>query len=97
MEMNRYVSTGRLSRASDILVDTHVFHLESCQFFYTHTPPHPRPLDEGMTNGLSIFAYLVFGPGRVVTVGKTRPTRITAWRGPGARLIGQDEDSKEEA
>jgi hypothetical protein len=50
-----------------------------------------------MTNGPSIFAYLVFGPGRVVTKGKTRPTKITAWLGPGARLIVQDEDLKEEA
>jgi hypothetical protein len=54
-------------------------------------------IDEGMINGPSIFAYLVFGSGRVVTVGKTRPTRITAWCGPGARLIVQDEDSKKEA
>jgi hypothetical protein len=50
-----------------------------------------------MTNGPSIFVYLVFGLGRVATEGKTRPTKITAWRGPGARLIVQDEDSKEEA
>jgi hypothetical protein len=50
-----------------------------------------------MTNGPSIFAYVFFGPGRVVTVGKTRPTRITAWCGPGARIIMQDEDLKEEA
>jgi hypothetical protein len=56
-----------------------------------------RPDDEGMTNGPSIFAYLVFGPGRVATKEMTRPTKITAWRGPGARLIVQDEDSKEEA
>jgi hypothetical protein len=50
-----------------------------------------------MTNRPSIFAYLVFGPRRVATEGKTRPTKITAWRGPGARLIVQDEDLKEEA
>jgi hypothetical protein len=53
--------------------------------------------DEGMTNGSSIFTYLVFGLERVVTEGKTRPTKIIVWRGPGARLIVQDEDSKEEA
>jgi hypothetical protein len=50
-----------------------------------------------MINGPSIFAYLVFGPGRIATEGMTRPTKITAWRGLGARLNVQDEDSKEEA
>jgi hypothetical protein len=55
------------------------------------------PVDEGMTNGPSIFAYLVFGPGRISTEGMTRPMKVTAWRGPVARLIVQDEDSKEEA
>jgi hypothetical protein len=50
-----------------------------------------------MTNGPSIFAYLVFGPGRISTEGMTRPMKVTAWRGPVARLIVQDEDSKEEA
>jgi hypothetical protein len=50
--------------------------------------------NEGMTNGPSIFAYLVFGPGRTSTEWITRPTKITAWRGPGARLVVQGEDSK---
>jgi hypothetical protein len=36
------------------------------------------PTDEGMTNGPSIFAYLVFGPERTSTEGITRPTKITA-------------------
>jgi hypothetical protein len=49
-----------------------------------------------MTNGTSIFAYLVFGPGRVATEGKTKPIKTTAWRGPGAKLIVQDKDSKEQ-
>jgi hypothetical protein len=52
--------------------------------------------DEGMTNGPSIFAYLVFGPGRVATEGKMKPMKTTAWRGPGVKLIVQDEDSKEQ-
>jgi hypothetical protein len=39
-----------------------------------------------MTCGSSIFAYLVFGPGRASTEGTTRPTKIIAWRGPGAKL-----------
>jgi hypothetical protein len=53
-------------------------------------PRHSGATDEVMTNGPSIFAYLVFGPGRVATEEMTRPTKITAWRGPGARLIVQD-------
>jgi hypothetical protein len=50
-----------------------------------------------MTNGPSIFAYLVFGLGGTSTEGITRPTRITAWHGPGERLAVQGKDSKEEA
>jgi hypothetical protein len=54
-------------------------------------------VDEGMPNGPSIFAYLVFGPGRVTAEGITRLINLIAWRGPGARLVVQDEDSKLEA
>jgi hypothetical protein len=54
----------------------------------------PRGLDEGMTCGSSIFAYLVFGPGRASTEGIARPTKIAAWRGPGAKLDIQGKDSK---
>jgi hypothetical protein len=53
--------------------------------------------DEGMTNGPSIFTYLVFGPGGTSTEGITRPMKITASRGLGARFAVQGEDSKEEA
>jgi hypothetical protein len=49
-----------------------------------------------MTNGPSIFAYLVFGPRRVAIEGKMKPMKTTAWRGPGAKLIVQDEASKEQ-
>jgi hypothetical protein len=42
--------------------------------------------DEGMTDGPSIFAYLVFGPGGVPVEGIARPMKIAAWRGPGATL-----------
>jgi hypothetical protein len=49
-----------------------------------------------MINGPSIFAYLVFGSGRTSTEGITMPTKITAWRGPGAKLDVQGKDSKEE-
>jgi hypothetical protein len=52
--------------------------------------------DEGMICGSSIFAYLVFSPGRASTEGTARPTKITAWRGPGAKLDIQGEDLKEE-
>jgi hypothetical protein len=59
-------------------------------------PASAMVVDEGMTNGPLIFAYLVFGPGRVATEGKTKPMKTTAWRGPGAKLIVQDKDSKEQ-
>jgi hypothetical protein len=42
--------------------------------------------DEGMTNRLSIFAYLVFGPGGVSVEAIARPMKIAAWRGPRATL-----------
>jgi hypothetical protein len=48
-----------------------------------------------MTYGPSIFAYLVFGPGRASTEGITWPMKITAWRGPGVKLDVQGEDSKD--
>jgi hypothetical protein len=49
-----------------------------------------------MTNGLSIFTYLVFGPGRVATEEKTKPMKTIAWGGPQAKLIVQDKDSEEQ-
>jgi hypothetical protein len=49
-----------------------------------------------MTNEPSIFAYLIFGPGGTSTEGITRPMKLIAWRGPGARFAVQGEDSKEE-
>jgi hypothetical protein len=57
---------------------------------------HSGATDEGMTCGSSIFSYLVFGPGRASTKGTTRPTKIIAWHGPGAKLDVQGEDSKED-
>jgi hypothetical protein len=36
-----------------------------------------RPDDEGMTNGPPIFAYLVFGPGRVSLERLLRPIKTT--------------------
>jgi hypothetical protein len=45
-----------------------------------------RKADKEMTCGSSIFAYLVFGPGRASIEGIARPTKIAAWRGPGAKL-----------
>jgi hypothetical protein len=51
--------------------------------------PSERSTDEGMTNGPSIFAYLVFGPGRVSHERLSRPIKAVAWRGPGAILGAQ--------
>jgi hypothetical protein len=41
------------------------------------------PSDEGMTNGPSTFAYLVFRPRRDIVKGISKPMKRTAWRGPG--------------
>jgi hypothetical protein len=49
-----------------------------------------------MTNGPSIFAYLVFSSGRAFVEGITRPNKITAWRGPEVKLDIQGKDSKKE-
>jgi hypothetical protein len=54
-------------------------------------------VDEGMPNRPSIFAYLVFGRGGTSAEGISRPITLIAWRGPGAKLAVQGEDSKEEA
>jgi hypothetical protein len=35
-----------------------------------------KTIDEGMTNGLPIFAYLVFGPGRVSLERLLRPIKV---------------------
>jgi hypothetical protein len=42
-----------------------------------------------MTNGPPIFAYLVFGPGRVSREKLSRPIKAVAWRGPGVILGAQ--------
>jgi hypothetical protein len=44
------------------------------------------PIDKGMTNRPLLFAYLVFGPGRITVEGIVRPMKIAVWRGPGAKL-----------
>jgi hypothetical protein len=49
-----------------------------------------------MTCGSSIFTYLVLDLGRASAKGIIRPTKITAWRGLGAKLDVQGKDSKEE-
>jgi hypothetical protein len=48
-----------------------------------------KPTDEGMTNGPPIFAYLVFGSGRVSHERLSRPIKAVAWHGPGAILGAQ--------
>jgi hypothetical protein len=44
------------------------------------------PIDEGMTNRPSTFAYLVFGPEEITIEGIARPIRAAAGRGPVAIL-----------
>jgi hypothetical protein len=39
-------------------------------------PRHSGATDEGMTNGPPIFAYLVFGPGRVSLERLLRPIKV---------------------
>jgi hypothetical protein len=41
------------------------------------------PVDEGMTDGPSTFAYLAFWPRRDTVEGISKPMKMTAWRGPG--------------
>jgi hypothetical protein len=38
--------------------------------------------DEGMTNGPSTLAYLAFRSRRDAVEGISKPTKMTAWRGP---------------
>jgi hypothetical protein len=45
-----------------------------------------KPSDEGMPNGLSIFAYLVFGPEGTSAEEIARLVKLVIWRSPGARL-----------
>jgi hypothetical protein len=44
------------------------------------------PTDEGMPNGPSIFAYLVFGPEGTSAKEIAMPMKLVIWRSPGARL-----------
>jgi hypothetical protein len=45
-------------------------------------PRHSGATDEGMTDGLSIFAYLAFRSRRDTVEGILKPIKMTAWRGP---------------
>jgi hypothetical protein len=49
-------------------------------------PRHSGATNEGMTNRPSIFAYLVFGLGRITVEGIARPITTAAGHGPGATL-----------
>jgi hypothetical protein len=42
--------------------------------------------DKGITNGPSIFAYLVFGLGKVIVEGAARPISAAVGSGPGTIL-----------
>jgi hypothetical protein len=57
-------------------------------------PRHSGATDKEMTQGSSILAYLVFGPGRASTEGMTGPINTISWRGPGMRLGVQGKISK---
>jgi hypothetical protein len=46
-------------------------------------PRHSGATDEGMTNGPSTFAYLVFRPRRDIVEGISKPMKMTASCGPG--------------
>jgi hypothetical protein len=88
-----FVSTGR---AKDVIRDqirtqSNEVRVPAIVFDY---PRHSGATDKGMTCGSSIFAYLVFGPGRASTEGIGRPTKIIAWHGPGAKLDVQGKDSR---
>jgi hypothetical protein len=87
------VSTGRAKEVICDQVSTRNNGVRVPAIFFDY-PRHSGATDEGMKNGPSIFAYLVFGPGRTSTEGTTRRTKITAWRGPGAKLGVQGEGSK---
>jgi hypothetical protein len=55
---------------------------------------HSGDIDEGMTYGSSIFAYLVFALGRASIEGIARPMKIAPWYGPGIKLDVQGKHSK---
>jgi hypothetical protein len=46
-------------------------------------PRHSGATDEGMTDGPSTFAYLVFWSRKDTVEGVSKPMKMTAWRGPG--------------
>jgi hypothetical protein len=90
-----FVSTGR---AKEVICDqvrtrNNGVRVPAIVFDY---PRHSRATDKGMTNRPLICAYLGFGPRGTSTKGITRPMKITSWRGLGARLAVQGQDSKEE-
>jgi hypothetical protein len=71
------VSTGRAKEVicHQVRTQNNGVRVPSIVFDY---PRHSGDTDKGMTNGPSIFAYLVFGPGGTSTEGITRPTKIIA-------------------
>jgi hypothetical protein len=78
----------------DLLADESVVGIDMLVTWVRQLGPMTLVADEGMTCGSSIFAYLVFGPGRASIEGIARPTKIIAWRGLGARLDVQGKDSR---
>jgi hypothetical protein len=76
------VLTGRVRRGMSKQVRFRI-RVPAIVFDY---PRHSGATDEGMTNGPSIFAYLVFGPGGTSAEEIARPMKLIVWHGPGARL-----------
>jgi hypothetical protein len=89
---------GRRHRKSRPLVLSHIYfssdaltpnptHLPSTEHTLSSLMRHfSCPVDEGMPNGPSIFAYLVFAPGGTSAEGIAMPIKVIVWRGPGVRL-----------
>jgi hypothetical protein len=76
-----FVSTGRAKDVIHNRIRTQINGVRVPAIVFDY-PRHSGATDEGMTGGSSIFAYLVFGPGRASTEGTTRLTKIIAWHGP---------------
>jgi hypothetical protein len=86
-----FVSTGRAKHVIRDRIRTRINVVRVPAIFFDY-PRHSGATDEGMACGSSILANLVFGPGRASTEGIARPTKMIAWRGPGARLDVQGKD-----
>jgi hypothetical protein len=88
-----FVSTGRMKDVIHDRIRTRINGVRVPAIVFDY-PRHSGATNEEMTCGSSIFVYLIFGPRRASTEGTARPTKIIAWRGPGAKLDVQGKDSR---